>query len=195
MPAPLATPKILAVDSPEEKLALANLGRVSVVMMARAKSAIPRLVALRPAVSSGSLETIFLTGSGTPIIPVEDGKISLARSFRSVASPAQTSWQLLIPTVPVAQLALPEFTITARMRPRVEANAARPISRGAATTRFFVNTAAALVPAQASTRARSGLPLALIPALADEKLKPAGRHIVFWGRPGSFIPRSSPANW
>ena len=87
MPAPLATPKIFAVDFPEEKLALANLGRVSVVMMARAKSAIPRLVALRPAVSSGRLETIFSTGSGTPIIPVEDGKISLARSFRTWLGP------------------------------------------------------------------------------------------------------------
>lgn len=177
MPAPLATPKTFTVDFPDEKLALANLGRVSVVMMARAKFVIPRFVAFRAAVSSGSLETIFSTGSTTPIIPVEDGKISPARSFRSVASPAQTSRQALIPALPVAQLALPEFTMTARMRPRVAASAARPTSRGAATTRFLVNTAAAVVPAQASTSAKSGRPLALIPALADEKLKPAGRHI------------------
>ena len=83
------------------------------------------------------------------------------------------------PGLPVAQLALPEFTITARIPPRLAANDARPTSRGAATTRFLVNNAAAVVPGQASTRARSGRPLALIPAQAAEKLEPGGQsHVI-----------------
>ena len=48
-----------------------------------------------------------------------------------------------MPARPVAQLALPEFTTTARTHPPVESSAARPTSTGAATTRFFVNNAAA----------------------------------------------------
>ncbi len=102
------------------------------------------------------------------------------------ASSRQTRWQALIPACPVAQLALPEFTITARTRPRLAANDARPTSRGAATTRFLVNMAAAVVPGQASTSARSGRPLALMPAQAAEKLKPAGRQILFAGTSASF---------
>jgi hypothetical protein len=82
----------------------------------------------------------------------------------------------------VAQFALPEFTITARMRPRLSANEARPTTSGAATTRFFVNMAAAVVPWQAWTRARSERPLALMPAQEAEKLKPAGRQTLFVGK-------------
>ena len=78
MPAPLAMPSRFTADFPERKVAQASLGRVSVVMMARAKSAIPCLVAARAAISSGNVETIFSTGRGTPMMPVEDGKISLA---------------------------------------------------------------------------------------------------------------------
>src|SRR5712692_7629098 len=55
-----------------------------------------------------------------------------------------------MPARPVAQLALPEFTTTARTRPPVESNPARPTSTGAATTRFFVNNAAALAPPAAA---------------------------------------------
>jgi len=51
-----------------------------------------------------------------------------------------------MPARPVAQLAFPELTTTARTRPPVESNDARPTSTGAATTRFVVNNAAALAP-------------------------------------------------
>ncbi len=152
---------------PKRKVAEANLGRVSVVMMARAKSATPCFVAARAAVSSGSFETIFSTGKRNADDAGRGGK-----NFAGVHIPAvwpdsrQTCWQAWIPALPVAQLALPEFTITARTRPRLAASDARPTSRGAATTRFLVNTAAAVVPGQASTSARSGRPLALIPAQA-----------------------------
>src|SRR5450755_2668143 len=98
-----------------------------------------------------------------------------------------------MPARPVAQLALPEFTTTARTRPPLERNAARPTSTGAATTRFFVNNAAALAPPAAaalrpawtgegarphtSTNARSGRPLTLIPAATAAKEKPHGTRI------------------
>src|SRR6185369_303645 len=43
--------------------------------------------------------------------------------------------------------------------------------------RFFVNTAAARVLDPAKMAAKSGLPLALMPALTAENLKPLGRNI------------------
>src|ERR1039457_1098130 len=97
-----------------------------------------------------------------------------------------------MPARPVAQLAFPEFTRTARMRPPVENNAARPTATGAATTRFLVNKAAAVaLPETAelrsawtgegarphtSTSARSGRPLTLMAAATAEKEKPRGKR-------------------
>src|SRR5271155_1524224 len=110
-----------------------------------------------------------------------------------------------MPGRPVAQFAFPEFTMTARIRPPVLSNDARPTSIGAATMRFFVNNAAAAAPPTAaelcsagqvrapaptrpeplacedarphtSTRARSGLPLTLIPAATAEKENPPGKR-------------------
>src|SRR6266849_11212559 len=96
-----------------------------------------------------------------------------------------------MPARPVAQLALPEFTTTARTRPPVESNDARPTSTGAATTRFFVNNAAAVAPPAASTRARSGRPLTLIPAATAEKENPTGKRIVSGERRSEVMPESS----
>src|SRR6185369_7539005 len=168
-------------------------------MIAWAKAAIACLVASRADARWGSVATILFTGRATPIMPVDEGKISLGRSCSSRANSRQTCWQARIPALPIAQLALPEFTISARIRPRLAFNDARPISRGAATTRFLVKTAAAVVPAHASTRARSGRPLALIPAQAAEKLNPAGWPMLSeelrLRRTRAFILRSSPASW
>ena len=123
-----------------------------------------------------------------------------------------------MPALPVAQLALPEFTTTARTRPPVERNAARPTSTGAATTRFFVNNAAALaplataelrsawtgeapVPTQARphtfTSARSGRPLTLMPAATAAKENPRGKR-TFSGellRRSEVMPESSASFW
>src|SRR5689334_22684670 len=164
---------------PEENCALASFGLVSVVMMARAKRSAAVLVVSRPPASSTRVEMILSTGNGTPMMPVDEGNTVLGTTPRNRPSSWQIRWHALNPALPVAQLALPEFTITARTWPRLAAKDARPTSRGAATTRFLVKTAAAVVPAQASTSARSGRPLALIPAQAAEKLKPAGKWILF----------------
>src|SRR5258708_5380744 len=100
-----------------------------------------------------------------------------------------------MPALRVAQLALPEFTTTARTRPPVDSSDARPTSTGAATTRFFVNNAAAVAPSAASTSARSGRPLTLMPAATAEKENPAGRRIFSGERRSEVMPESSTSFW
>src|ERR1039457_2163164 len=124
-----------------------------------------------------------------------------------------------MPARPVAQLALPEFTTTARTRPPVETSAARPTSTGAATTRFLVNNAAAVAPMAAaelpsvwtlrlrtawagevarphtSTRPRSGRPLTLMPAATAEKENPRGKRIFSGERRSEVMPESSASSW
>src|SRR5208337_2218594 len=100
-----------------------------------------------------------------------------------------------MPARPVAQLAFPEFTTMARTRPLVASNDARPTSTGAATTRFFVNNAAALAPLAASTSARSGRPLTLIPAATAEKQNPWGKRIFSGERRSDVMPESLTSFW
>ncbi len=100
------------------KEAEAVFGRVSVVQMARESSAKERAEARRLRASTGSARRIFSTGSCTPITPVEQTKISCgakteaAGGFFDGADAKRDR-----PAVPVAQLALPALTTTARMRP------------------------------------------------------------------------------
>src|SRR5271165_3111530 len=104
------------------------------------------------------------------------------------------SSQAFRPAAPVAQLALPEFTRTARTRPRLDRKDARPTSRGAATTRFLVKSAAAVAPAVASASAKSGRPLTLIPAAMAEKAKPRGT-IIFSGDRRNALMLVSSTSW
>ena len=115
------------------------------------------------------------------MIPVDDGKTSVARTPNNRPTSLQICSQARFPGLPVAQFALPEFTMTARTRFPEAAKAWRPTSTGAATIRFCVNRAAAVVPGEASTRPKSGRPLLLMPAQAAEKVNPAGRQILFSG--------------
>src|ERR1035437_9255873 len=125
-----------------------------------------------------------------------------------------------MPAFPVAQLALPEFTTTARTRPPVERNAARPTRTGAATTRFLVNNAAALAPPAAAelrsawtgeapvptqarphtfTSARSGRPLTLMPAATAADENPRGKRIfsgeLLRSTRSEVMPESSASSW
>src|ERR1700675_4658665 len=100
-------------------------------MMACAKREIPRFVVSRVPASLGKVDTILSTGKGTPIIPVEDGKTSAAATPSNLLTSRQTRWQAFRPALAVAQLALPEFTITARTRPWLAAKDARPTLSGA----------------------------------------------------------------
>src|ERR1700678_3921670 len=100
-----------------------------------------------------------------------------------------------MPARPVAQLAFPEFTMTARTRPPAESNDARPTSTGAAMTRFFVNKAAALAPLVASASARSGRPLTLMPAARAANENPKGKRIFSGERRGWVMPEYSNSSW
>jgi len=82
------------------------------------------------------LKKIFKTGSGTPMIPVEEGKTWAGWIFSSRASSMQTLFAASSPCFPVAQLALPEFTINAWTWPREARRLLRPTVSGAATTWF-----------------------------------------------------------
>src|SRR5580693_8302755 len=124
--------------------AAAHLGRVSVVMMARVNSAKDLAMRWRARTKRGIAFTIFCQRSGTPMTPVEHTRIcegckrpSSRASFSAVVAAAER------PSEPVQQLALPELTITPRMRCADWRRCNCEAITGAAFTRFVVNTAAA----------------------------------------------------
>src|SRR5581483_4323286 len=175
IPAPLATPVI--APRPDRRGTLASFGFESVVRIASLNRR--RCSVELPAVENknGNCKSTGSTGNSTPMIPVDDGNTSAARKFPRRAASAQIILQFLMPAAPVAQFAFPEFTITAPTRPLLFASDPRPTSTGAATTRFFVNTAAAVAGVSARINPRSGLPLDLMPAAAAANLNPLGRKI------------------
>src|SRR3954471_3736759 len=188
MPAPFATP--VTAPRPERKGMLAIFGFESVVRIASEN--LRRCPAHAPAseISTFKCEVILLTGSGTPIMPVDEGNTSAGLIFRRLAVSAQIFLQSRSPDVPVAQFAFPEFTTTARTRPLLFAIDVRPTWTGAAVIRLRVNSAAADVFDSAITNARSSFPLALMLAFAAENLNPLG---ITTG-PGWIILAVSPGN-
>src|SRR5277367_2674514 len=136
MPAPLAQPTRCTRLPAILKEAPAVFGRVSVVQMASESSAKERAEGRRLRVSFGSERKIFSTASGTPITPVEQTIISLGVQPSRLAVSATVFCAAAWPGAPVAQLALPAFTIAARMRPFDARKCSLEIVTGAATTRF-----------------------------------------------------------
>src|SRR5215469_4138962 len=131
------------------------------------------------------------------MMPVEEGNTSEGGILSKRAASAHTRLEARIPSGPVAQFAFPEFTRTARARPPLVASALRPISTGAATIRFLVNRAAAVVPGPAEISPRSGFWLALMPAATAEYLNPRGRKIGSDELMRAVLPASlpPPAKW
>ena len=154
--------------------ARAILTRVSVVMMARAKSS--ALAELLPTADlrAGMAAMTFSAGKGTPMMPVDEGTTSSKMQPKVCAAATQVAMQPSIPGAPVAQLALPALTRTAPKRPPVESRWRRPTMTGAATTRFEVYMTAATAPPGATAMATSVFPLALIPARTAPHTNPAG---------------------
>src|SRR5271156_1840839 len=129
---------------PMRHLAAAHLGRVSVVMMARVNSAKDLAGRWRARTRRGMALTIFCQRSGAPITPVEHTRIcdgcrrpNSRASFSAVVAEAER------PSEPVQQLALPELTITPRMRCADWRRCNCEAITGAAFTRLVVKTAAA----------------------------------------------------
>src|SRR5216683_2480933 len=136
MPAPLAQPTRRIRLPDILTVAEAVLGRVSVVQIASDNSANERADGRRLRDRDGRARRIFSTGSCTPMTPVEHtnnscGAISIRRAASSLVRCATVS-----PSAPVAQLALPAFTTTARMRPFDARRFFLERVTGAATTRF-----------------------------------------------------------
>ena len=80
-----------------------------------------------------------------------------------------------MPCAPVAALALPLLSTTAAACPPVAARCSRHTNTGAAVILLEVNTPAALTaaPSAVATRAKSGLPLGLIPQVTPAATNPA----------------------
>src|SRR6516165_241103 len=109
MPAPLAKPSTLACLPPIRKLAADHLGRVSVVIMARATRAAASVERIPSCARRGIAPKIFPTSSGTPITPVEQTNTSSGLQPSSRATAAVVARDVARPLAPVAQLAFPEL--------------------------------------------------------------------------------------
>src|SRR5258708_31571797 len=125
------------------KEAAAVFGRVSVVQTASDVSAKDGAEGRRKRGMTGSARRIFSSGSGTPITPVEQTNNSCGVQPSRFAASATVRNAAAWPASPVAQLALPAFTTTARIRPFDARQCSLEIKTGAATTRFWVKTSAA----------------------------------------------------
>lgn len=91
MPAPLLIPVTVTVTPSCTNWRLAPFGRVSVVMMPAAAAA--QLSTDRSSSAACRAPSIFSTGSGSPITPVEYGSTWLASTPASCASLAQVYWR------------------------------------------------------------------------------------------------------
>ena len=145
--------------------AYAVLATRSVVRMARDAAAKPS--SDNPAASAGTLSTISDGSSSTPITPVDDGITWFTGTFNCLATARQQASATFSP-VRVAQLALPAFTSTALTLPLDSARCLRPITTGAACTRFCVKTAAADAGLSETIKARSSRSALRIPAYRVE---------------------------
>ena len=107
--------------------------------------------------------------------PVEQTATSSGRQRRWRAASSTVLTEAAYPTVPVAQLALPALTMTARMRPFEAFKWALETTTGAATTRFCVKTAAAEAGTSLERSARSRAPVFFRPQAVAAKRNPRGR--------------------
>jgi len=104
-------------------------------------------------------------GSGTPMMPVDEGKTSSGLQLKVLAAAWQVAMAAARPSSPAAQLALPALMAATRMRPAVAARCCLSMISGAAMTLLEVKTAAALAGVSATMSAKSVRPDFLRPAL------------------------------
>src|SRR5207249_10004353 len=156
--------------------AAAVFGRVSVVQIASDVSAKERADGRRKRAMTGSARRIFSSGSGTPMTPVEQTNNSCGVQPSRFAASATVRTAAAWPASPVAQLALPAFTTTARMRPFDARIFSLEMRTGAATTRFCVKTAAAEAGTSLERIARSSAPVFFNPQAVAAKRNPRGKE-------------------
>ena len=170
MPAPLLMPVTVISTPPTMALALAALGRVSVVMMPSAARAQCSARAL--AIAAGRPATMRSTGSGSMMTPVENGSTCSGAILSSAANATQLWRARARPSSPVPALALPVLTTMARTA-APDANRSRQICTGAAQKRFWVNTPPTLAPSSSRITVRSLRPALRTPDSATPRRTPA----------------------
>src|SRR5512141_1674028 len=159
IPAPFAIPPIVIVRPPARIFRIPRFGKASVVQIASPAPAIPR--GERRATRPGRAATIFSTGSGAPLTPVEPIRSESTGRPRAMPAAREVSRTARIPTAPVQAFALPLFATIPRSRERERS--AFPQTTGAAATLFRVKTTAETHGRSLTTSARSGFPVFLIP--------------------------------
>src|SRR6202795_2749721 len=168
MPTPLAMPPIVIGRPPISIRRAASLSRVSVVMIASAALRPPW--GERPLTSFGSAARILSIGSGWPITPVAAISTWPGLMRRSSPTVLVISRASLIPCSPVQTL---EHPLEARMAwARPSRMCSCETTTGAPLTWLVVKMAAARAGAEEYTRARSFLPLGLMPAAMPEARMP-----------------------
>jgi hypothetical protein len=153
MPDPLAMPVTVTGTLSITIRRDAPLGTVSVVMMA--DTARNQCSGARASNARGSAATIFSTGSGSMITPVENGSTSPGAQSSIEATAAHVLSAAAMPAAPVRRW----HCLRSRQRIRPPpARCSRHTITGAAQKRFCVNTPAAVVPGSntaSSTSSRS----------------------------------------
>ena len=155
MPEPLAkplrrtsTPSIVAV-------AVAPLGKVSVVMMARAAGSQPS--AESNGMTCGNAAMIFSAGGGSPITPVDEMNTSLGSQPNSRAVAAAVVSTTSLPARPVKVLELPELTTMPRTLP--PGRQSRHHTTGAPAVSERVKTPAIALSGASSASIKSSRPV------------------------------------
>ena len=111
MPEPLAMPAMRTTWPSMAASAWDPLGKVSVVVIARA--AARHAPASRLRTRSGTRARIFASSSETPMTPVEASMTSRRRQPKRLATAAATRAAARSPGLPVKELAHPAFTTNA----------------------------------------------------------------------------------
>ena len=155
MPEPLAKPLMVTAAPSIAAPRVAPLGKVSVVMIARA--ACSQAPGESDATAAGSAATIFSPAGGSPMTPVEEMKTSRARQPTSRAMARAVSSTTARPRRPVKVFELPELTTRARALPPLRQ--ARHHSTGAPAVSERVKTPAIAVPGSSTATMRSLLSL------------------------------------
>jgi len=169
MPAPLAMPLMVTVPLPMLAVAVATLGKVSVVMIALAASFqnFPVAAVTSPSITPSNA----LALSGSPITPVEARNTSFGLQPIARAAISAVNLQASRPVFPVKALALPELTTSARGLALLRL--ARHHSTGADGHFDLVNTPATAVLGSSSASSTSVRLGYLMPAAAVASLTPA----------------------
>ncbi len=169
IPAPFAMPVIVTGTPSTATRREAPFGTVSVVMIA--DTAANQWSGANAVHATGNAASIFSTGSGSMMTPVENGSTWCDLQPSSDATAAQVVSAAAIPAAPVPAFALPALTTNARIA-LDRARWLRQTCTGAAQNRFRVNTPEAFVPASNTATSRSSRFQALIAAGAVPRATP-----------------------